>query len=346
MSSNISAVGGLFSKEDFLKDPASFWKLLVTAAAGALLLTVFVYESAKRSKKKYDPPLPPRCTHGFFKTLDRFNSVKFHEWSLELAREQAKIVEINLWPLIPADTHFFAVSDPQVARKILENPKSLKPRNVYSLFDGLVGGVCFISEEGERYKHPRKSTLMGISHANMSDMLKNINQVMDEWIANNLGQKDGEVAQVDIGVEMQKATIHSIGKIAFGYDFSTAEQEETLTKLVKTAYEFGIASEGNPFRKNALLGLLWAAKREAMGYVQDIRAIVRKVLETHRSKPIEEQKKVVALNALNTPGKYDKIGGDDALISDMILLYAAGFDTVSVSFAMKLDSWRGRALDY
>lgn len=325
---NISAITNEW-KDGFLHyflDGSTFNGTILASTIVAFLAAAIAYiVSKRRSAKQYPHPLPPRCTCGFFETLEKFNSTKFHEWTLNLTRTQGRILEINLWPLIPADVHFFEVNDPTVARKILENPKALKPRKAYELFDGLVGGVCFISEEGERYKHPRKSTLIGMKNAD--DMVSKINNVMDQWIADNLGKKEGDVADVDIGVEMQKATIYSIGKIAFGYDFSQEEQKETLHKLVKLTYEFGIACEQNPMRKHPILGLLWAAKREAMGFVQDIRSLLRKVLESHRSKSIAEQKKAVALDGLNTPGKYDAIGGDEGLISDMLLLYAAGFDT-------------------
>jgi cytochrome P450 len=310
-----------------IMDDDSTSKLWTSTVAGLILIVLAYYWMlGKRSKISYDPPLPPLSEYGFFETLQHFSSTKFHEWSLKLARTRGRIVEINFWPLLPRET-FYTVNDPVVARKILENPKSMKPREVYDLFDGLVGGVCFISEEGERYKHPRKSILMGISHANLDDMMQKLHRVMDRWIDRNLGKEEGEIVNVDIGAEMQKATIHSIGMIAFGYEFSTEEQEITLSKMVKAAYEFGIASEKNPLRKHPLIGLLWAAKRDAIRCVQDIRSLVHKVLEVYRSKTMEEKKKIVVLDSLNAPGKYDKIGGEEALISDMILLYMAGFDT-------------------
>jgi cytochrome P450 len=122
-----------------------------------------------------------------------------HLRSLESTRNQGKILQYNLWPI--SRDPVFAVNDPKIARKIQENPKSLKPRNLYDVFDGLVGGACFISEEGDRYKHPRKSTLVGISHANMDSMLTNMHLVMDQWITQNLGKEVGDVVNVDIGAE-------------------------------------------------------------------------------------------------------------------------------------------------
>ncbi|KAG7339228.1 cytochrome P450 [Nitzschia inconspicua] len=319
----------------FGEDPATRLWAVSSVAAFLLAALSYFFLFGQRSKKKYKYPLPPRSGYGFLETFQNFNSTKLHEWTLEVARTRGRIVEMNLWPLLPRDT-LYAVTDPVVARKILENPQSVKPRELYSFFDGMMGGVCFISEEGERYKHPRKSTLMGISHANMDDMLANMHAVMDKWIQGNLGSKKGEVACVDIGFEMQKATIHSIGLIAFGYDFSTAEQEFTSNALAKITYEFGIASEKNPLRKHPIIGLLWADKREAIRCVEDVRCLVRKVLQAHRSKSLEEQKKVVTLNSLDAPGKYDAIGGEESLLSDMILLYAAGFDTTgyTISYAL------------
>jgi len=345
MSNSIISTAGNVWKDNF---PFSFgddssWTSVWAGTAAAFLIALLWYlwigPTVQQSKSKascYPHPLPPRSTLGLVATLENLNSIDFHKWALELARNQAKIVELNLWPLMPTNSHFFIVSDPKVARKILENPKCLKPREGYSLIDGVVGGICFISEEGERYKHPRKSTLMGISHSNMETMLTNINAVMDQWIIDNLGQKEGDVANIDIGLEMQKATIHSIGKIAFGYDFSKEEQEQTLCNLVKVINEFGLACEKNPIRKSAIGTLFWAAKREAWRRVQDIRSLMRKVLQAHMNKSINERKEVVVLNELTTPGRYDKLGGMDALLSDMFLLFFAGFDTSKFVFCTQV----------
>ncbi|KAL3804118.1 hypothetical protein ACHAW5_003211 [Stephanodiscus triporus] len=286
-------------------DPTASWttNVWVWTAIAFLFAALAYLSTAQRSdKERYPHPLPPRSTLGLFETLEHCNSIHFHEWSLDLARNQGKIVEYNFWPLIRA--RVIAVNDPKVARKILENPESSKPREFYDFFDGLLGGTGFISEEGDRYKHPRKSVSIGISHSNMDDMLTKMHAVMDQWITDNLGKNQGDVSNIDITVEMEKATIQSIGKIAFGYDFSTEEIERTLHNIFKIADEFGRACEKNPVRKSPIGVFLWAAKREASLCVQDIRRLVQNVLEAHQKKSVDEQKKVIVLNELNTPGSF------------------------------------------
>jgi cytochrome P450 len=287
--------------------------------------------------------------------------------SLEITRNQGKILQYNLWPI--SRDPIYAVNDPKIARKIQENPKSLKPRNLYDVFDGLVGGACFICEEGDRYKHPRKSTLVGISHANMESMLANMNLVMDQWITQNLGKEVGDVVDVDIGAEskfvsvirntldycmqlmmhlnslifisfllllvtVQKATINSIGKIAFGYDISTDEQEKILSSIIKIVDEFGLACEMNPLRKSPLGYFLYSAKREATRLVKEIRSFAQTMLEAHKSKSIDDQQKIVTMNELTSSGgtNYEQ----EDLISDMILLFLAGFDTTGYSIGFTL----------
>ena len=266
-----------------------------------------------------------------FETLERFLSAHSYDYRLDEARNRGKIVEVNLWPLVRVPV--FSIHDPKVARKILENPNSLKPTRLYSFFDALMGGTSFISEEGERYKHPRKSISIGLSHSNMDFMLTKMHSVMDEWIVANLGKNDGDVVHVDITAEMQKLTIQSIGKIAFGYDFSQDETVRTLNNLVKGADEFYTACEKNPIRKSPLGIFLWAAKREALRCVQDTRSLLQDVLKAHHCKSAEEQMHAVALNELITPGRYEVIGGPEALISDMKLLFVAGFDTSELIFS-------------
>jgi hypothetical protein len=200
-----SAVDGAWSEDilrpmlagSWLERGDASWVLWTVAA---LLFSMwFIGNHTRRRKIIYEYPLPPRSTIGVWEQLQQFGSVEFHLRSLESTRNQGKILQYNLWPI--SRDPIFAVNDPKIARKIQENPKSLKPRNLYDVFDGLVGGACFICEEGDRYKHPRKSTLVGISHANMDSMLTNMHLVMDQWITQNLGKEVGDVVDVDIGAE-------------------------------------------------------------------------------------------------------------------------------------------------
>jgi cytochrome P450 len=138
---------------------------------------------------------------------------------------------------------------------------------------------------------------------------------------------------------VQKATINSIGKIAFGYDISTDEQEKILTSIIKIVDEFGMAGEKNPLflfilRKSPLGYFIWSAKREATRLVKEMRSFAQTMLEAHKSKTVEEQKKIVTMNELLTSSgtNYEQ----EDLISDMILLFLAGFDTTGYSIGFTL----------
>lgn len=314
----------------------STWIGLSVAGIATLTATYWWSTYDLDGKLKYEHPLPPLTNDGFLKVLKGLNSVNFHEYVLGLARNDAKIVRVPLWPLVPWKTHFLLVSDPKVGRKILENPKALKPRLVYEVFDPLVGGTCFISEEGERYKHPRKAALQGMSHNTIHDMARKIHEVMDDWIPRAL---DGEVNEVDIGHEMQKCTIHSIGKIAFGCEISEEEQEDTLKNACVSAYEFSVKSEIHPWRKIPYLGpMLFEGRRQAEECVQKLRALCIGILHHHRSeKSLEEKKQAPVLEVLASNDKGKLAGGtEEDIVSDMILLYLAGFDTTgyTISFAL------------
>lgn len=132
---------------------------------------------------------------------------------------------------------------------------------------------------------------------------------------------------------VQKATINSIGKIAFGYNISIDEQEKTLTNIIKIVDEFALACEMNPIRKSPLGYFLYSGKREATRLVKEIRSFAQTMLDAHKSKTIEEQKKIVTMNELTSSGTmYDP----EDLISDMILLFLAGFDTTGYSIGFTL----------
>ena len=212
MSNNTaSVVDGAWS-EDILRPMIGSWlergdTWAVWTLAALLFSMWFIGQRFPRRRRiiHYEHPLPPRSNIGVWEQLQQFGSVEFHLRSLESTRDQGKILQYNLWPI--SRDPIYAVNDPKIARKIQENPKSLKPRILYDVFDGLVGGACFISEEGDRYKHPRKSTLVGISHANMESMLANMHLVMDQWITQNLGKEVGDVVDVDIGAESKFISI-------------------------------------------------------------------------------------------------------------------------------------------
>lgn len=61
--------------------------------------------------------------------------------------------------------------------------------------------------------------------------------------------------------------------------------------------------------------------------------LLKDVLEAHCCKSVEDQKHAVALHELIAPGGYETIGGVEALISDMNLLFVAGFDTSEFTFS-------------
>ena len=56
-----------------------------------------------------------------------------------------------------------------------------------------------------------------MSYLNTDNILSKIYAVVDQWITDHMGK--GDVVNVDITTEMKKATIWSIGKTLFGYDF-------------------------------------------------------------------------------------------------------------------------------
>ena len=60
---------------------------------------------------------------------------------------------------------------------------------------------------------------------NTDNIPSKIYAVVDQWITDHMGKGKGDVVNVDITTEMKKATIWSIGKTLFGYDFLADEAE-------------------------------------------------------------------------------------------------------------------------
>jgi hypothetical protein len=64
-----------------------------------------------------------------------------------------------------------------------------------------------------------------MSYLNTDNIPSKIYAVVDQWITDHMGKGKGDVVNVDITTEMKKATIWSIGKTLFGYDFLAEETE-------------------------------------------------------------------------------------------------------------------------
>ena len=152
--------------------------------------------------------------------------------------------------------------------------------------------------------------------------------MVDQWITDHMGKGKGDVVNVDITTEMKKATIWSIGKTLFGYNFLAEETEWTLHSVFKIVKQFGSCKK-SPVRKSHIGIFFWAAKQKALHCVQYMLWLVQNVLEARHNKLVEEQMKVVVLNELNTLRRYETIGGADALISDMTPLFS-WFDTPAI----------------
>lgn len=77
----------------------------------------------------------------------------------------------------------------------------------------------------EKDKTPQKSFSIGMSYLNKDNILSKIYAVVDQWITDHMGKGKEDVVNVNIMTEMKKATIWSIGKTLFGYDFLVEETE-------------------------------------------------------------------------------------------------------------------------
>lgn len=128
---------------------------------------------------------PPMTNGGFFYTVGKFFSKDMHRWLLDLSRNEGKVVQIPIVP--PGHPTWCIVSDPKLARRILEDPTSTKWYTTYAIFDAAFGGKNFFSAEGERYKHTRRNHSVAFGPKYQESMTDIAKAELDKWIDAKFG---------------------------------------------------------------------------------------------------------------------------------------------------------------
>jgi len=162
-----------------------------------------------------------------------------------------------------------------------------------------------------------------------------INDVVDKWMVDRLEPKFVETGKpIDFSIEMMSITVDVIGRVAFDYSMDFDEKMQLKENLEKSSMEFFKKSRLNPIRTIPVLGrLLFSGVRDAMNFASTNRKMGRKMLEAYRSKPSCKKNTNTIIDMICNDNQYEN---DEERISDMLLYFAAGFDTTAHSLSWAL----------
>jgi cytochrome P450 len=267
--------------------------------------------------------LPPAPKMGFLEYLRQLLSSEGPQFALKIAREFGYISRMPggspLW---------IYVNEPTLARKILDDPRSLKPSYAYELFNKATGGgENFFPANGHRANHVRKSTAAAFSPQNIKFIGKVVEEAIEDWITNTLEPVYVQAKlPLDFDLEMMMVTADVIARAAMDYVLSREERTEMATTMRRVLTVFFL-QRVNPVKN--LFGFCYADIRQAQrDAVRMKKNLGHRFLEACRSNPNPNKNSVVYLIS-NDP----EYANDDERASDVMLYFLAGFETTAHSIA-------------
>ncbi len=274
----------------------------------------------------------------FFKTL---NDPDAPQIFLTLSREMNSPPTIKVPMMIPfINKHdFYVVNDYNVARKVLEDPQSTKWKVMGQFFSDTTGGANFVTEDGHRWKHVRKSTMAAFSNKNIKKVVETVDVVMARWMQDTLESAVSSSGKgIDILDEMTKVTANVIAEAAFDYHLSDVERITFLQNLRICWDEFAInASKSSFVCRVPYLRFLYSGMREGKHASKNLQRQCKIMLAAYRSKvamkgpSARQPHKLIDMLVNDT-----EYANEEERVRDMIAYVIAGFDTTAntISFAL------------
>ena len=301
------------------------WSIVSVAVAIFLISIIFLL---RPNSKSSNDKLPPMVEGSFFSIAPIFFSSQAPFFLLECTRKYSKVYRL---PLVP-NGNFVVATDHKIARVILEDPKSEKPKLIYQGFNAIFGGgESFFTASGHRWKHVRKSTNQAFAPKQKERMIDIVQQVLNKWINNTLEPKMNENTPLDFAIEMQLVTIGVIGRIGFDHEL-TQEEVGIIKDNLKVIYvEYMQRAPQNPLKQIPFTKWLFSGIREANRKSQEIRNILHNILEKHRLKTNPDQNTIIHMVCNN-----NEYNNDEERIRDLFAYLVGGFDTTAYSLAWTL----------
>jgi cytochrome P450 len=254
----------------------------------------------------------------------RFMTNDGPEFLLQLCR----ILQVDALRVPGFRVKAYIVADPDAARSILENPKSIKTPIMHDFYDKMASGTTFFAHNGKRSTHVRKSTLNAFSNRQRMEQITE--RILESWIKERfepLYVKTGKPINMD--EEMVLVTTDIFSQIAFDYELTLQERKLLVSSMQRSMRDF--FSNTNIFRAMEWTSWMFPSARETQLATQQMVVICTRILEKHRQKPNPDPEFLIDMMVND-----NKYASDEERISDMIIFLFSGFDGAAHTIAWAL----------
>ncbi|KAL3911045.1 MAG: hypothetical protein SGILL_007438 [Bacillariaceae sp.] len=302
-----------------LEDPA----LAVGVIVAVLVVTATI--TYKLFSRQDPSTLPPLAPGGILCALRNMTSDGQPEFLRQCAKDTGSYT-FRLSLPIPGTPMYVATGDSALARGVLTDPKTNKPKT-YEEFEPVAPSI--FTRNGSFWHVRRK----GHAPAFSVNHVKRMNQVAlectDQWIKEKLIPWTKQGKSFDVAEEMISITLSAICKTAFEYDISEQEKKDFTRNSGDVFKEYFQRSMANPFRK--FCGRLLPGRRTAIKAAASNQAFAMKILNKYRANPNPTKGTVIDLIANASYYRSDLERG-----ADIITYLVAGHDTTAYTMAFTL----------
>jgi len=245
-------------------------------------------------------------------------------FALKMARELD--AQIFVWNL-PGRKRYL-VADYKLAREILQDKLTERPRELYKNFQATGSKTLFTSGNDAYAKSLRKSVLHAFSRNEVMRMNDVAAKYVDEWMTTTLQEYSEQDTVFDPAHEFNLVTFKVICEAAFEYDATSLEEFNNFGYHSEIAHrEFVMKRSMNPLRK--YIAVVIPSARKANHSSEVLLAFAKRVLEAYRQKPNKSDKNTI----IKILEANKSIVDDHQKISEIKDWLTAGHDTTGYSLA-------------
>lgn len=274
--------------------------------------------------------LPPYAPGGILKhTRMRLDSSNSAYWLLDAAREiNTRVFRLSLLAIPPRTTT--AVGELAAFRDVLTDPLSVKPMELYTYFRGVYGGTStvFTLNPGNEWHAKRKAIAPAFSSSHVKRMTRVALEKTEAWIQLTLARDES----FDVSREIMHIVLSALSETAFEYEMTYEEKENFGTDLKLALIEFTRKAPVIPLR--SWLGWLFPTRRRAVTAVENLKAMVSRIMSEYRNKertPSSSRGTIIQLIM-----DSDAFPTDDEKQAQLLEFLVAGHDTTAYSVAFIL----------
>lgn len=292
----------------------------------SLLLCCFIIVSKRHKAKKQFPPVFPlkkliKVVKALKKTDQKRNPPKLF---LQVARQMGKYT--YALPKVPFLDRLIIVGDAKLAREILMDSSTSKPRDIYGKIEPRNVG-CIFTRNGKFWQDRRKGVTPAFSKIHIQRMNQVALDCTDKWITNKLIPLCENDKTFDVAKEMANIILEAICKTGFEYEITEQEMKDFLINDEIWVKEF-INKPG--IRQYIPLWFI-PSRREAFEADKKMLDFFKKIMNTYRCNPNPAKGTIIDL-VLNNPCYKN----DDERAYDVFIYLFAGYDTTAYSIAWTL----------